>query len=104
MSHDGMLQAIKLRGGQTPPPEDGSAPQGAPVQGTPMQGAQSGAGNIEAEVAQFAQSLTAEEQLAALPLLQQFMQAVQGRESGPSDAELLQGALQPGPAQSMRRG
>jgi hypothetical protein len=66
---------------------------------TPLQGEQQP--SIEDKISQFAQSLTAEEQLAALPILQQFMQAVQTRVNGPSEAELLQHALQRGPSQPM---
>jgi hypothetical protein len=74
-------------------------PQGMPPQGAPVQGQQPGSG-IEDKIVQFAQSLTAEEQVAALPILQAFMQEVQGREAGGSDAELLKYALQRSPSQA----
>ena len=74
--------------------------QGMPPQGAQVQGARPGGPSIEDKISQFAQSLTAEEQIAALPILQQFMQAVQGRENGPSEAELLQSALQRNPSRA----
>jgi hypothetical protein len=84
-------------------------PQALPPQGTPPQGAQAqpGGPSIEDKISQFAQSLTAEEQLAALPILQQFMQAVQSRETGrarPSYCKAPYSATPRGPENTGRTG